>query len=192
MKKPRIPPKYYTVLILAFGLLSLWVTVFMLNLIEADSPRAEHLLRDITLRHGFIGIALISYLSATLIPFPGDTVFLAAIKLSTSPIIFFLINLALSTLGALTNFFLARILRKKWVVKYVDEDHLAVATGWLVTYGPVALVAAGISLIPFLFDPMTFILGMSSMRTERFFRYCLLAKFLHFLVLALIAFRFVI
>lgn len=191
MKKPRVQPKYYTALILALGLLSLWVTVFTLNRIEAGSPKAEHMLRDATSKHGFLGIALVSYLSATLLPFPGDAVFLAAIKLSEFPIIFFLINLILSTLGALTNFFLARLLRKKWVLKHVDEEDLAVATGWLVIYGPAALVATGISLVPFLFDTMTFVMGLSNMKTERFLKYCLLSKFLHFLVLALVALKFI-
>ncbi len=191
IRMPRMQPKYYAILILILGLASLWLTVFAINNIEKRSPRAEHALREADSKYGIIGIAAVSYLSATLLPFPGDAYFITAIKFSGLPILFFIVNLAMSTLGGLTNFYLARLLRKKWVLKHVDEDDYMVATGWLVFYGPVVLIAAGVSLAPFIFDAMTFVIGLSHIRTERFLKYCLLAKFLHFLVLALIAYRFI-
>lgn len=192
MRKPRIQPKYYVTAILLLGLASLWLTVFTVNEIDLRAPNVERELRHIDSKYGIIGVFLISYFSATLLPFPGDSFFLAAIRFSNFPLLFFIVNLIMSTLGALTNFYLARFLRRKWVLKHVDEEDLAVATGWLVIYGPVALIAAGVSLMPFVFDAMTFVIGLSRIRSERFLQYCMLAKLLHYLILALIAFRFIV
>ncbi len=121
----------------------------------------------------------------TLIPFPTDAYLASAMKLAASPLRVFAIGIIAAFLGGLINYSLAYFLREKWVKKHVDAMTLNQSKRYFDKYGGWALIIFATLPLP-LFDPLTFLAGISEMNLKDFLAFTFIAKILHYLLWAVV------
>ncbi|PIO00352.1 hypothetical protein COT72_01445 [archaeon CG10_big_fil_rev_8_21_14_0_10_43_11] len=153
------------VLVVFFILIGL---VYGLSKYLPNHPELLNIGKDAINSYGMIGVALSAFLGGTVLPLPSTLVVAGFAALSLHNIIPFLGVAVLATSAAgYLNFWLARVFRKRFVLRYLDGKTLKRFENMWVRYGEMLLWINGVLPIS-LFDPLTLVAGLSKMDTEHF------------------------
>lgn len=186
VKKILRHPAFWSgvVTIVFTALMILW-----LKRVEVHGSRILDVTRTVSGRYQIAGLFVLYYIGGTVIPVPLDPVFTLALTISKTPaFVTVLVALFGSTLGSLTNFYLARALGHDWVARQAGHRSARAFLKWFDRFGPAALVIFGILPLP-VFDVLTLFAGLSNMGAGRFLIYALIGRSIHLLALALIAMK---
>lgn len=165
------------------------LTILWLKNAEVHGSRLLDVMRVVTERYDIAGLAFLSYIGGTIIPIPMTPVFAFVLTTSKAHIyVTVAITLFASTLGSLTNFYLARLLGHGWVAREAGHKSTKAFLKWFDKYGPVALVLFGILPLP-VFDVLTLFAGLSKIGVKKFLVYALIGRGIHLLALTLIVMR---
>ncbi len=88
-----------------------------------------------------------------------------------------------ATIGSFVNYFLAFFLSKKWVEKQFGKKVLGEAQAWFNQWGGWALIVFGVLPLTAVFDPLTFVAGVSRMEVRKFAVFIIASRVIHFAVL---------
>ncbi|MCA9937186.1 MAG: DedA family protein [Anaerolineales bacterium] len=135
---------------------------------------------------GYVGLFLISYLAATILPLVSEVVVVAMPPLGYDVKLVVLTATAGNFLGSLTNYFIGRkgadfVLYRALKIK---PSTLARAQDLYQRWGPVSVF---FSWIPVIGDPLTIVAGIFRLRLSTFTFWVILGKFLRYLILLGIA-----
>jgi len=162
--------KYVRIILAVFTLTTLLIFVgfYFLQPVLAENP--EYVTRSMSAvqNYGIMGVFLITFLAETLIPFPLQPVIGAMAVLDIGRIALMLVIATLaSLLGNLTSFYLARLLREKFVYKYIHKSTLTAFDSVWKRRGDLILIIT--SIIPILpGNIVAFVSGLSNMNVKRF------------------------
>jgi membrane protein YqaA with SNARE-associated domain len=135
------------------------------------------------LEAGYLGLFVVCFLSATILPLTSEGVLIAFLLSGGEPITALLVATAGNVLGGSTNYFLGRIGEPKWLRKLgVKETRIVRFENWVKRYG---VWTALLSWVPIVGDPLTIALGFFRANWWWVFLLMLLGKFLRYLLLVL-------
>jgi membrane protein YqaA with SNARE-associated domain len=108
--------------------------------------------------YGWVGLALVAFLAASILPFPSDPAIVAAVKFMR-PEVVFAVALAFGTLGSITNYLIgSRAIHGLWFHRiHRDPEGERRARRLFERYGYYAIVFA--PSIPFIGDPLMIVAG---------------------------------
>lgn len=175
---------------MVIGLVFTLGVILFLDLLEQDQSRFFKVFSITAKHYGLPGVFFLIYLGSTLLPAPVDSIFLVMLKIFENVPVVFLVSVVASILGALTNYGVAFFLREKWINKMVEPDMLSRASSWFNKYGAYSLVIFGLFPVP-IFDPLTFVAGLSEMDWKKFLVLTIIGKVLHFGLFLLLFFRLI-
>ncbi|MAT97066.1 MAG: hypothetical protein CL608_07990 [Anaerolineaceae bacterium] len=138
---------------------------------------------------GYLGLFLISFLSATLLPLASELLVVAMPPLGYEVWLIIVVASAGSFLGSLTNYFVGKKGGDVILSRYIQmkPETLVRAQRFYQRWGPIALFFAW---MPFIGDPLTAVAGTLKLDLRIFTFWVLLGKALRYLVLLDIADRF--
>jgi len=151
-------------------------SVFFPNIV--DSVRA--LVGD----YGLFGTFVVVLLGSTLLPFSVDVYFIASLQVFKDPLALTAVAIVAGTIGSFINYFLANFLSRKWLERQVGKENVSDASDWFNAWGGWALLVFGALPLSVVFDPLTFIAGMSRMDLGKYAAFVIAARVLHFGLLA--------
>jgi membrane protein YqaA with SNARE-associated domain len=135
------------------------------------------------LEAGYLGLFVVCFLSATILPLTSEGVLIAFLLSGGEPITALLVATSGNVLGGSTNYFLGRIGEPKWLRKLgVKETRIVRFENWVKRYG---VWTALLSWVPIVGDPLTIALGFFRANWWWVFLLMLLGKFLRYLLLVL-------
>jgi len=135
------------------------------------------------LEAGYLGLFVVCFLSATILPLTSEGVLIAFLLSGGEPIAALLVATSGNVLGGSTNYFLGRIGEPKWLRKLgVKETRIVRFENWVKRYG---VWTALLSWVPIVGDPLTIALGFFRANWWWVFLLMLLGKFLRYLLLVL-------
>lgn len=107
---------------------------------------------------GLLGLFLGTFLSATVVPFSSDALYLAILHISGLPMECLLIGTAGNWLGGVTTYFLGRLASWEWVEKTfrIKQDSLEKQRARIEKYG---VWTALLTWVPFIGDVIAILLG---------------------------------
>lgn len=131
---------------------------------------------------GYLGLFVITFLSASLLPLASELFVLAMRALHFNYIWIILVATAGSTLGGVFNYYIGAVGRDFVLAKYVDMEGKAWnrATSWYQRWGPISLFW---SWVPIVGDPLTAVAGTFHLPLHIFLFWVTLGKGLRFVVL---------
>ncbi len=176
----------------AIGILAVLVTLLAIEAISVLAPGLYGDARKTIEQWGLAGVFIGVFLGSTALPFPTDLFFITAVNLSSTvggKVSMVGVAVVASFLAALLNYWLAFLFREKFVHRFVSQDQLDSARQWFDKYGPFPILFFGVIPSSPVFDPITFIAGLTGMDFKQFALYSLVSRFLHFALLALLAAR---
>ena len=176
----------------ALGIAAVLVTLLAIEAISIIAPSLYGDVAQTVKAWGVAGVFVSVFIGSTALPFPTDLLFVTAVKLAdNSSVLFAMIAAAVAAgfLASLLNYWLAKLFRETLVLKFVSQDQLVSAKKWFDKYGPFPILFFGIIPSSPVFDPITFIAGLTDMDLKQFALYSFVSRFLHFALLALIAAR---
>jgi membrane protein YqaA with SNARE-associated domain len=107
--------------------------------------------------YGLIGLFVIAFLSATLIPLASEAVFVGFLTLSYHPLTVFIIATIGNTLGSYLNYYIGHWGNTKWLLRFgVSEIRLNKLEKMICKYGHWCGLMAW---IPIIGDPITLAMG---------------------------------
>lgn len=108
---------------------------------------------------GYVGLFLVSFLSATIIPFSSDAVVGIMISLNYEAFWLWLVASVGNTLGGMTNYYLGKLGKTEWISKYlrIPEKRTEKAARFVKKY---SIWAAFFSWIPGIGDALALVLGI--------------------------------
>lgn len=174
----------------AIGVVAILVTLIAIEALSLIAPDLYGDVQHTVKQWGLLGVFIGVFLGSTALPFPTDLFFVTAVKLgATSSAKFTMVAVAIVAgfMGALLNYGLARFLGEKFVYRFVSQEQLDGAKVWFNKYGPFPILLFGIIPASPIFDPITFIAGLTGMDLKQFALYSFVSRFLHFVLLAVIA-----
>lgn len=124
--------------------------------------------------HGLLGLALVAFFSASLLPFPSEPVIVLAAK-SFDPLSIIIVVTVASTLAASINYFVGLKGVRTFLVKRDEKGELR-AEKWFHKWGPLALVAS--PWIPFIGDLFPVVAGTLALDWKKFLGYIIVARVL--------------
>ncbi len=131
---------------------------------------------------GYVGLFLVSFLAATVLPLTSEVMFVAMPALGYDIWIVFLVANAGSILGSVTNYFLGLkgggFVLSRYVT--VDPRKLARATDLYQRWGPVIVFFAW---LPVIGDPLTIVAGVFRLQFRTFAFWMSLGKVFRYLLL---------
>ncbi|WP_300662453.1 hypothetical protein [Fluviicola sp.] len=127
---------------------------------------------------GLFGLFLSSFLASTILPLPSEAAVLFMLSNgNNSPWAILAVATFGNCLGGSTNYFLGQFVRKRWIKKTgTKAQHIASK------YGP---LAAALSWLPIIGDPILIALGIYRSRILPTFLFMFAGKFLRYLILVL-------
>lgn len=135
------------------------------------------------LEAGYLGLFVVCFLSATILPLTSEGVLIAFLLSGGEPISALLLATSGNVLGGSTNYFLGRIGEPNWLRKLgVNETRILHFENWVKRYG---VWTALLSWVPIVGDPLTIALGFFRANWWWVFLLMLLGKFLRYLLLVL-------
>jgi membrane protein YqaA with SNARE-associated domain len=165
----------------------LLVVLVALKLLVLAFPGAAESVRGIAGKYGLFGTFLVVLLGSTLLPFSVDVYFIASLQVFNDPFALFVVAVVASIIGGFINYAMAFVLSEKWVEKQVGKEAVGQAREWFNQWGGIALLVFGVLPLSAVFDPLTFIAGMSRMDVAKFGAFLLVSRVAHFAVLAIAA-----
>lgn len=108
---------------------------------------------------GYWGLFIISFLSATIIPFSSDVVVMGMVALKYHPWLVFIIAAIGNTLGGMTNYYIGKAGKTKWIEKYlkIPEKKIKKAEFYINKYG---IFTALFTWLPGFGDALALVLGL--------------------------------
>lgn len=179
----------------ALGILTILVTLIAIEAISVVAPSIYGDVEKTVQQWGTTGVFVGVLIGSTALPFPTDLFFVTAVKLADtteSKFTMMLVATVAGFLGAVFNYWLARLFSEKLVYKFISEEQLESAKQWFDKYGPFPILFFGVIPSSPVFDPITFVAGLTRMDFKQFALYSFVSRFLHFALLALIASRIAI
>ncbi len=174
----------------ALGLLAVLVTLLAVEALSFIAPSLYGDVKHTITEWGVAGVFVGVFLGSTALPFPTDLLFVTAVNLATSTqmkLTMVVVAIIAGFLASLLNYYLASVLRDKFVQHFVSAEQLQSAKSWFDKYGPFPILFFGVIPSSPVFDPITFIAGLTGMDVKQFAVYSLVSRFLHFGLLALLA-----
>jgi membrane protein YqaA with SNARE-associated domain len=134
---------------------------------------------------GYLGVFLISYLSATLIPLVSEAAVVAVYALGFNVWLIILFSTSGSVLGSVTNYYVGRKGTDFILARYfkMEPESLVRAERFFERWGAVTLF---FSWVPFIGDPLTLVAGIAHVDFRVFIFWVTLGKLLRqFVILGL-------
>lgn len=166
------------------ALASILAVLVLLKLSSMLFPNAVEQIRSLVGERGLFGTFVIVLIGSTLLPFSVDVYFVASLQVFRDVLALTIVAIIASYIGAFVNYFLALFLTEKWVEKQFGKQVLSEARNWFNAWGGWALLVFGVLPLSAVFDPLTFIAGLSKMDVRKFALFTFIAKTLHFALLA--------
>ncbi len=172
----------------AYALAGVIAVLLLSRVFSTAFPNVVEQIRVAANGYGLAGVFVVILLGSTLVPFSTDAFFLAVLQVFKDLPALTLVAIVASVIGGYINYFSAFFIGKKTAEKYVGKKALRDAKSWFDEWGGLAILALG--AIPFtaVFDPLTFIAGMSRMDLKRYSAFMVAAKAIHFVLLAAFAY----
>ncbi len=173
------------------GILLILLTLIAVDFVADRYPASFESAQAFVSANGLPGVFLLVFIGSTVLPFPTDVIYSVAIKLSkANPVPVILVAVAAAFIASLLNYFLALALRHKFVERIVGKKELEEAKEMFDKYGPIPIVLFGIIPASPVFDPLTFVAGLTGMEFKKFAFYSLVSRVFHFGILAAITLQF--
>ena len=128
---------------------------------------------------GFTGLFIVTFLSATILPFSSELFLLLMLSKGYDPVFCLLIATSGNSLGGITNYGLGRLGDLKWLKKVgVTEQKLNQSTAKIQRYGS---WLAFFSWVPIIGDPLVVALGYFRTHFSKVLPLLVIGKFLRYL-----------
>ncbi len=130
---------------------------------------------------GYLGLFLVCFLSATILPLASEAVVLAFLYYNYDPVTVLVIATLGNTLGGVTNYLLGMLGKTKTLKKYIKNEEK-----WNRTEKRIEKYGIWLGLItwlPFIGDPLTIVLGFFRVKFIPLFFLMLLGKGLRYAVI---------
>ncbi len=128
----------------------------------------------------YITLALVSFLSATILPFGSEPLFIGMAVHDFNPFWTILIASIFNTLGGMTNFFLGKLGKMEWILKFTKKEKLYKIQKYVLKYG---IIMALFTWLPWIGDPLAALLGFMRANGKQVFILMLLSKTLRYILL---------
>ncbi len=108
---------------------------------------------------GYLGLFIVSFLSATIIPFSSDAIVITMTVLKFNPWLVLIIASIGNTMGGMTNYFIGKAGKVEWFSKYlrISEKKLHKAQQWVKKY---TILTALFTWLPGIGDALALVLGL--------------------------------
>ncbi len=169
----------------AVALVLMFAVLVALKALATAFPGIAQSVRALAGAYGLFGTFAVVLLGSTLLPFSVDVYFLTSLEIFTDPWALFAVSVVAAVIGGFVNYYLALFLSRGWVEKQVGRKAVADASAWFNQWGGAALLVFGVLPLSAVFDPLTFIAGMSRMDVKKFGAFLLVSRVGHFAVLAI-------
>jgi len=153
------------------GLVTIMITLLAIEALSIFAPNLYGDVKTTVTQWGVTGVFVGVFLGSTALPFPTDLLFVTAVNLVpdlSTKLLFTVVAIIAGFLGAILNYWLARVFREKLVYKFVNPSQLEGAKKWFDKYGPLPILIFGIIPASPIFDPITFIAGLTGMDFKQF------------------------
>lgn len=149
-------------------------------------PGAFAAVQSLVGQWGLWGVFILVFLGCTLLPFPTDAFFLSIAAVSPDWVAVTAVAIVAAFASGIANYLMAYYLSEKWVEKQVGREALSEAKGWFDRWGGLAILLFGVLPLSAVFDPLTFVAGMSRMEMRKFAAWSLLSRIIHFAAMAIL------
>lgn len=141
---------------------------------------------NIVFNFGYLGLFVVSFLSATVIPFSEQFAVVGMLALDYSAVLIVVVATAGSFLGALTNYFVGKKGSEFVFSRYIsiDERNLVRAEDYFDRYGRIILL---FSWLPLLGDAITVVSGILHLDIRVFTMFVLVGRLVRQIVVVLLA-----
>lgn len=131
---------------------------------------------------GYWGLFLVSFLSATIIPFSSDAVVVGMVALKYHPWLVFILASIGNTLGGMTNYYIGRAGKTKWIEKYlrISEKKINKAEFYVKKY---SIVSALFTWLPGIGDALALVLGFFKVNSYMVVFFMLIGKAARYIAL---------
>ncbi len=124
---------------------------------------------------GYVGLFIVSFLSATVIPFSSDAIVAVMTAMDYNLWLLLIVASAGNTLGGMTNYYIGRLGKTEWIRKYlrISEKKIERASMWAKKYtGYVAFF----SWLPGIGDALALVLGLFKAKQWQVWLYMFIGK----------------
>ncbi|MBI5225800.1 DedA family protein [Candidatus Micrarchaeota archaeon] len=167
------------------GIAIIILSLLALDFLAAEFPQSYQAAENFVKQYGLPGVFVIVFLGSSMLPFPTDVSYAIAIKLfAQNPLPVIAVAIIAAFLGSVLNYWMAYYLREKFVERFLEEKDLDKASGLFNKYGPIPIILFGFIPASPIFDPLTFVAGLTRMEFKKFAFYSFISRVLHFGVLA--------
>lgn len=134
---------------------------------------------------GYLGLFIISFLSATVIPFSSDAIVGVMTGLDYSLFGLWAVASIGNTMGGMTNFFIGKLGKTEWLHKYlkISEKRIEKATGIVKKY---STIAAFFSWLPGIGDALALVLGIFKANVYKVLIFMFIGKSLRYAVIIIL------
>ena len=179
----------------AFGIVAVLLTLLAIEALSYLAPSLYGDVKHTVTQWGVAGVFVGVFIGSTALPFPTDLLFVTAVNLANgleTKLTMVGVAIVAGFLAALFNYWLALVFRERFVQHFVSEKELKTAKVWFDKYGPFPILFFGIIPSSPVFDPITFIAGLTGMDVKQFAFYSFISRIMHFGLLALLASKVVL
>ncbi|HEV8289340.1 MAG TPA: VTT domain-containing protein [Candidatus Norongarragalinales archaeon] len=170
---------------LAISALILIAALVVLNLVALRFPNFALQADQAVAGYGLAGVFVVILFGTTLLPFPTDLFFVSMVKLHVFDVMGLVtVTIAAAFVAGLINYGIGTLLRKGVAVRFVDKKALHKAKEWFDAWGSWAILVFGVLPVNAVVDPLTIVAGFSGMALEKYIPVMLLARIIHFGILA--------
>ncbi|MEK4027092.1 YqaA family protein [Pseudobacillus sp. FSL P4-0506] len=146
-----------------------------------------HHLEEWLLEYGLLGLILVAFTESSFFPIPPDVILLPlALADPDRALLFALYTTIASVLGALLGWLIGRKLGRPILLKFVSEELILKVEDLFKRYGPLAILIAGFTPIPY--KVFTIFAGVAKIRIRVLLIWSLIGRGLRFFLEGLIIF----
>jgi membrane protein YqaA with SNARE-associated domain len=134
---------------------------------------------------GYLGLFIVSFLSATVIPFSSDAIVGVMLGLQYQAFLLWIVASVGNTLGGMTNYYIGRLGKTEWISKYlrISEKRIERATTFVKKY---STWAAFLSWLPGIGDALALVLGLFKADSRKVWIYMFVGKSLRYAAIILL------
>ncbi len=134
---------------------------------------------------GYLGLFIVSFLSATVIPFSSDAIVGLMVGLHYHVLGLWIVASVGNTLGGMTNYYLGLLGKTEWISKYlrIPEKRIEKANYLVKKY---STWAAFLSWLPGIGDALALVLGLFKADARKVWLYMFLGKSLRYAAIILL------
>lgn len=173
------------------GIALIVLALLAMNYVAQHYPSSYDSVKGFVEAYGFAGVFVLVFLGSSLLPFPTDLIYSVIVKLMADKVLLVVaVAVFAAFVASIINYYLAFALRKNFVERFVDAKQLRETEEVFDKYGPIPIVLFGVVPASPVFDPLTFVAGLTRMDLKKFAFYSLVSRVLHFGILAGVALQF--